>query len=111
MKMKKKELPKLVRDKIPDLIATSGKKCSYRVANSEEYLEFLVEKMKEEAEEFMHDPTVEEAADMYEVFREMLLYAELSMRDVEFRAYAKHTQAGKYENRIILERVEENKIE
>ena len=66
------ELPKLVRNKIPEIIKESGRKCSYTVASKEEMKALLFEKLREESLEFIENPCVQEAADIYEVFLAIL---------------------------------------
>ena len=41
-------MPKLIRDKIPQIIKDSGKTCVAYIATPEEYKYFLREKLKEE---------------------------------------------------------------
>ena len=51
---------KLVRDKIPEIISSQGKRCKVYVATKKEYEEKLQSKLVEEVEEFLKDPSVEE---------------------------------------------------
>jgi len=43
---------KLVRDRIPQIIKSTGKGCRTRILDEEEYKEELVIKLKEESEEY-----------------------------------------------------------
>ena len=64
---------KLVRDKIPSIIESCGKEPEIDVVNSKkEYLLWLKAKMDEESQEFLQNPCLEEAADVYEVFLSFL---------------------------------------
>ena len=96
-------LPKLVRDKIPQIIKDSGKDCTYRTANPEEIKSLLFNKLKEESEEFFERPCVEEAADIYEVFLALLNNWELDFSSVINHAYYKREERGSFNNKIILE--------
>ena len=96
-------LPKLVRDKIPKIIAASGKNCTYSIASREEMKEFLFKKLKEESREFFEKPSVEEAADIYEVFLAILNNWELDFSSVINHAYYKREERGSFNNKIILE--------
>jgi predicted house-cleaning noncanonical NTP pyrophosphatase (MazG superfamily)/predicted RNase H-like nuclease len=58
---------KLVRDKIPQIIEESGKKCDIQIAAKEEYTKLLEEKLKEEVNEFIEAKNLEELADVMEV--------------------------------------------
>ena len=58
---------KLVRDKIPDIIAAQGKSCDFRMLTDTEYLEALDKKLDEELAEYHESGSVEELADLLEV--------------------------------------------
>lgn len=61
---------KLVRDCIPELIEEAGKWCLTRTVHGvDEHMVMLKEKIVEEAQEFIEDPSYEEAADMIEVIK------------------------------------------
>ena len=98
-------LPKLVRDKIPSIIEASRKKCAYYIAGNKEYEEFLYKKMSEELEEFIESPSIEEAADMYEVFLSILRFHKIKMSHVEKYRDKKNTDRGGFLKKIILQKV------
>jgi predicted house-cleaning noncanonical NTP pyrophosphatase (MazG superfamily) len=58
---------KLVRDKIPAIIAADGKKLKTRILSDEEHLQALIKKLSEELEEFEEALSVEELADLQEI--------------------------------------------
>jgi predicted house-cleaning noncanonical NTP pyrophosphatase (MazG superfamily) len=58
---------KLVRDKIPAVIAAEGKKAKTSELSDKEYLKELIKKLAEEVEEFKKEPSIEELADIKEV--------------------------------------------
>lgn len=58
---------KLVRDKIPQMIAAAGKKPITRILEQEEYLVELDRKLNEEVAEYQADKSLEEMADVLEV--------------------------------------------
>lgn len=59
---------KLVRDKIPEIIQASGKKCNVEIINdSQEIIRLLEEKAMEEWAEYKENRSVEEIADVVEV--------------------------------------------
>lgn len=99
--------PKMVRDKIPDVIRSSGKECSYRKLTSEEYASHLCEKMREELGEFEETPNLEEAADIYEVYLAMLAHWDLPISDVAATAWAKRKERGGFFDGVFLESVGE----
>ena len=99
------EYHKLVRDRIPEIINNHGKRCVYRIAEKEEYLIRLTDKLREEVEEFIEDPSEEELADIHDVLEQIQKMYKLH----GFRAeqISKRIQKGAFEQRIILESVEE----
>jgi len=100
---------KLVRDKIPDIIEEDGKECKYHVANYDEYKSRLYEKMREELDEFINTPCYEEAADMYEVFSSICALHGMSMAQVKYSAIVKCKERGGFNDRIVLEEVNESR--
>ena len=99
---------KLVRDNIPDIINSDGKDCKYHYAGEEEFKTYLFEKLREELLEFIEKPSVEEAADMYEAFTEILFVHGIQLTSVKNYAEFKRYERGGFEARIILEDVTRN---
>ena len=58
---------KLVRDKIPEIIANNGQKATFRVLDKTEYLTYLEKKLDEEVAEFHESKSIEELADILQV--------------------------------------------
>lgn len=58
---------KLVRDKMPEIIESSGRVCHYRIASDNEYKHLLIEKLDEEIAEYGESGSLEELADVMEV--------------------------------------------
>ena len=97
---------KLIRDKIPQIInAAGGTGQRYHVAERDEYIQRLFEKMREELDEFVEEPCLEEAADMYEVFMTILREHNLDFAEVVFKAHDKKEARGGFRERIVLENV------
>ena len=99
------DLPKLVRDDIPRLIAESGKKYKSHIADSIEFPKRLKEKMMEEVQELYHNPSLSEAADVYEVFLSMMKIFKFDLDDVVMVANHKRDIAGSFTRAIILDNV------
>ena len=51
---------KLVRDKIPQIIESSGKKCTTEILTEDAYLQKLDEKLSEELAEYQQSKSLEE---------------------------------------------------
>jgi predicted house-cleaning noncanonical NTP pyrophosphatase (MazG superfamily) len=78
---------KLIRDKIPEIIKANGEAANIRVLDDKEYLKELIEKLKEEADEFMENPSVEALADIKEVT--------IAIRDADSRWRARRSAPQK----------------
>jgi len=100
---------KLVRDHIPEIIEEDGKWCLTRkVHGSDEHMVMLKEKIAEEAQEFIENPSYEEAADMVEVIKAFCHLNNLEWDAVLDRADNKQETHGGFYNGIILQRVGED---
>lgn len=98
---------KLVRDKIPEIIAASGQKPITRILNNDEYLEALITKLGEEYEEFKAERNVEELADIQEVLLALADALDIPHSELA-QVYAKKAATrGAFKKRIYLEGVEE----
>ena len=102
--MPRKKYNKLVRDMIPEIIESSGKKCKWHKAQNRALPTYLGKKLVEEAREFQENPSNEELADIMEVIytieQTMGLnrYAKMGLK-----AYNR----GTFENQIILDWVDD----
>ena len=103
--MKEITYDKLVRDKIPSIIETSGKICVSRIAGYKEYRTKIFEKVQEELLEFESTPNVEEAADILEVVYALFDSYQLDINEIERSRVEKLYKRGGFEDRIILEKV------
>ncbi|MEV5024985.1 nucleoside triphosphate pyrophosphohydrolase [Paenibacillus sp. LPE1-1-1.1] len=103
---------KLVRDKIPHIIESSGKTCVVRVLDEHEFANALKTKMKEELNEFLEaksvDEQISELADMVEVIYGFLENEGISLEDFEKKRQLKKEQRGGFEEKLLLVSVSEN---
>jgi len=74
---------KLIRDKIPQIIAQSGKQAIIEEVSGKEYLELLNAKLGEELQEYIDSQSVEELADLVEVVYAILEYKDVSLQKFE----------------------------
>ena len=102
---------KLVRDFIPRIIKENGKSCEYHIAGNEEYKQHLFEKMREELDEFIESPSIEEAGDMYEVFMSILQLHKIDFNEVINTAQKKKVNRGGFNDKIILDVVNTSREE
>lgn len=97
---------KLVRDKIPEIIETSGKKCVTHILTEEEYIEALEMKLNEEVAEYQEDKNLEEMADILEVLQALCVARGYTLEDLEAMRAKKADERGGFGDRVFLERVE-----
>ena len=102
----RKTYNKLVRDKIPILIAANGEEALTRIVSGKEYEEFLLRKDLEESGELREAKTaaqrLEELADKLEVLCALTLYYGLTMEDVEEKRQEKERDRGGFFGKIVL---------
>ncbi|QIK67294.1 nucleoside triphosphate pyrophosphohydrolase [Nocardioides sp. HDW12B] len=97
---------KLVRDGIPDLIRAEGQEPVVQVLDATRYLDALLEKIVEEAEELRRaapEERLEEMADVYEVLRSLASNLGISLQQVSEAADAKNAARGGFAGRFWLE--------
>lgn len=99
--------PKLVRDRIPEIIQSSGKCCLYHTADEDEYIIELKKKLHEEVTEFTEDPCLDEAADVISVFVTLIEAVGLDLSDALMHAVSKEEKHGAFVNKIILDAIDE----
>ncbi len=106
----RKEFNKLVRDRIPEIIAANGDIPHTRVMETEEYERALMEKISEEARELglagTRGEIIEEAADVFEVLEAMLKAYEISDEEVKAAKDSKRVKRGGFDGKIMLEYTE-----
>ena len=96
---------KLVRDRIPEIIEASGKRCIYSTLSDKEYLAKLDEKLNEELAEYQEGKSVEELADLLEVIRAVTVARGSSIEEVEAIRRDKAAKRGGFEKKILLNEV------
>lgn len=98
---------KLIRDKIPEIIKSSGRTPVIRTLDDTEYLTELDRKLNEECAEYQADKSLEELADMLEVIYAIAEARGHSLEELERVRAEKAAKRGGFKKRIYLERVEE----
>lgn len=93
---------KLVRDKIPEIIAHNGGKADVRVLSEEEYKQYLEKKLDEETGEYHRDKTIEELADILEVVYALAATAGCSREQLMEIYHNKHEARGGFEKGYFL---------
>ena len=101
------EYDKLIRDKIPEIIEQSGKKCIVEVMDNDTYIEYLDQKLNEELAEYQQDKSIEELADLLEVMYAVVVARGYSVAELERIRLEKAEKRGAFEKRLLLKSVYE----
>ncbi|MDD3669619.1 MAG: nucleoside triphosphate pyrophosphohydrolase [Alphaproteobacteria bacterium] len=96
---------KLVRDRIPEIIAGRGECPQTRVLSDDDFKAALVRKLDEEVAEFKTDRNLEELADILEVVDALAGTLNGTFADVLKIKRAKRSQRGGFEKKLFLEQV------
>lgn len=99
---------KLVRDNIPQIIQSSGKRCQTRVLSDDEYLRCLGAKLQEELTEYLQSGEIEELCDIAEVVRAIVLAKGYTFKQFEIIRKQKAFKNGAFEQKLLLEWVDNN---
>ena len=96
---------KLVRDKIPEIIEKSGKRCIIETMDKKTYLESLDNKLYEELAEYQQDKSIEELADLLEVTYAVASARGYSFKELERIIAEKAVKRGGFKDRVWLKEV------
>lgn len=106
------QYPKLVRDRIPELIERDGKTSEHHYeANDDKYLGFLLSKLIEEATELSEaegaEHQREELADVREVVASIQEILAISEQEISEIQASKREERGGFGGRIVLDSLPE----
>jgi predicted house-cleaning noncanonical NTP pyrophosphatase (MazG superfamily) len=101
-------MKELVRNKIPGKLLKLGLKPETHIASDEEYSKELINKLKEEVDEFCDVQCDEELADILEVVSAIIEFNNWSSEDVEKLRLKKASEIGSFSKKIILENADED---
>lgn len=104
---KENEYPKLVRDKIPEIVeGRTGKKVKTRIMGDEEYRRYLLKKVEEEAHELANaedkEHITEELADIMELIDTILETHGLTLEEVRKFQKSKAEVRGGFKGKILM---------
>jgi predicted house-cleaning noncanonical NTP pyrophosphatase (MazG superfamily) len=102
---------KLVRDRIPEVIGSTGKQFSTSILDNEEYIKELKNKSFEELEEYINaennQDAIEELADLLEIIHALAECHGASIEKVEEVRKKKAEKRGGFKEKIFLIEVED----
>ena len=93
---------KLVRDRIPEIIAAHGQTYEVRVLEEDEYRVALNHKLREEMDEYARDEEIGELADLLEVIYALAAVKGVSAHALEDLRSAKRKDRGGFDQRLLL---------
>ena len=102
-----KQYHKLVRDKIPAIIESTGKTCRTEILSDEDYLALLDEKLGEELAEYRESKSLEELADLLEVMEAVVTARGYTWEELMAVKAEKKAARGGFEDKILLLEVSE----
>lgn len=93
---------KLVRDKIPEIIKESGRKCKTKVLSEKDYVFELERKLSEEVHEYKLDKNLDELCDVIEVVYALAVARGMSVEELEAKRIAKRELRGGFDGKVYL---------
>jgi len=99
------EYGKLVRDLVPGIIREVGEIPVTHQAGDDEYVDRLIDKLREEADEFAASNEIEELVDLLEVIRALAQFHGVGWSELDEMRTQKARERGAFEERLILDEV------
>ena len=93
---------KAIRDKIPEIIAESGKKYNLKQLDDESFLAELEKKLIEEVNEYSESKDVEELADLLEVIYRISELRGINSDELDEIRKDKAGKRGKFDSNLFL---------
>ena len=93
---------KAIRDKIPEIIAESGKKFNLKQLDDTSFLAELEKKLTEEVNEYSESKDVEELADLLEVIYRISELRGVSSDELDEIRKDKAEKRGKFDSNLFL---------
>jgi predicted house-cleaning noncanonical NTP pyrophosphatase (MazG superfamily) len=100
--MDTKKYNKVVRDKIPEIIAESGKQFNVKQLDDAAFLAELEKKLIEEVNEYSESKDVEELADLLEVIYRISELRGVSSDELDKIREEKAKKRGKFDSNLFL---------
>lgn len=100
-------LPKLVRDNIPDIIRANGTECEIEILSDKDYIKALDAKLDEEVAEYHESHELEEIVDLLEVILSIARARGYDMTRLTEIFANKEKERGGFVKRILLKEIKE----
>lgn len=103
--MERYEHNRLVRDRLPEIIETTGNQCEFRIMEKEEFEKELRRKLIEEATELLEVPEEslpKELADVLEVIKSIAEFYGINFELIEKKQAERRRERGGFQKRIFL---------
>ncbi|MDD3246303.1 MAG: nucleoside triphosphate pyrophosphohydrolase [Methanosarcina sp.] len=94
--------PKVVRDRIPEIIRNSGRECAVKELSDPEFLVELESKLGEELTEYLESKELEELADLLEIISRIAELRGSSKENLEALRLQKKLEKGGFEKNLLL---------
>ena len=105
----RKDYNKLIRDRIPEIIAATGKTAQIRVLSDKGYVAALERKLTEEVSEYLESRATVELADVLEVVQALADNAGVPFEELMAIKAEKQRANGAFQKRLFLEYVEDDR--
>lgn len=93
---------KIVRDKIPDIIRNEKRNCNIKILSDKDAVNLLSQKILEEADEFLKEPSKEEMADIFEILHSIIKKYNWTYDEIEKIRINKANKNGSFDKNIFL---------
>jgi len=103
----KKSYYKLVRDRIPEVLDNAEKEYQVSQVRGEELTSFALKKLREEVEEFVEEPSAEEAGDILEVLGFICERLAIGEGEIKAARLSKRVTKGGFDMGFLLEWVKD----
>lgn len=100
---------KAIRDKIPEIIYDSGRKCTTKELTDAKFLPVLEHKLEEEVREYREDGSVDELADVLEVVFRIAELRGVDADSLDAIRRDKADRCGRFEKNLFLIDAQETK--
>lgn len=98
----KRKFNKLVRDNIPEIITSEGRKVTIQILDDYDYQVELTKKLVEEAQEYSKSGYPEELADILEVIYSLAKLHNINLEKLEDLRFQKSRKCGGFAKRVFL---------